>query len=233
MSENNKALIISTIKTSGEKQMGLDLKFLDKTIFEKDILLTLRFYIWEDYWLSVGYHQKNLPSHWIELSNKGVINIVKRPSGGGAVLHSGGITYAITFKKPFYKKFSYQKINKWLIESFLELGIELKSGSIKKTTIAENCFSSSFSSDLIDNTGFKRIGSAQYWKKGSFLQHGEIQLNPPSDIWFKIFEENAPPKIKLKISKFELISFLKDSFLNYYPNLFVESINLNEKDINL
>ena len=210
--------------------MGIDLKFLDRTIFEKDIFLTLRFYIWEDYWLSVGYHQKNLPSHWIELSKKGIIKIVKRPSGGGAVLHSGGITYAITYKKPFYKKFSYQKINTWLIESFRQLGIELKSGSIKRSMIVENCFSSCFSSDLIDKSGYKRIGSAQYWKKGSFLQHGEIQLNPPSDIWFKIFEENAPPEIKLKLSKFELISFLKDSFFTYYPNLLIESINLNNKE---
>ena len=213
--------------------MALDLKFLDRTIFEKDILLTLRFYIWEDYWLSVGYHQKNLQPHWLELSKKGIIKIIKRPSGGGAVLHSGGITYAITSKKPFYKKFSYEKINNWLINSFLELGIELKPGTIKKSIITENCFSSCFTSDLIDNYGNKRIGSAQYWKKGSFLQHGEIQLNPPSDIWYKIFKENCPPKIKLKLSKIELITFLKNSFLNCYPNLLLEPIKLNEKDLNI
>ncbi len=229
MPERNKALIISTIKTSGEKQMSLDLKFLERTILEKDILLTLRFYIWEDYWLSIGYHQKDIPLHWTELSNKGLIKIVKRPSGGGAVLHSGGITYALTFKKPSYKKFSYEKINKWLINSFLGIGLELKPGRMKRSMILENCFSSSVSSDLIDKNGNKRIGSAQYWKKGSFLQHGEIQLNPPSELWFKIFKENAPPKINIKLDKNELISYLKDSFLNYYPNLLVEKLNISEE----
>ncbi len=233
MSERNKALIISTIKTSGDKQMRLDLKYLDKTISDENLFLTLRFYLWEDYWLSVGYHQKELPSHWLKLSNEGIIKIVKRPSGGGAVLHSGGITYALTFKKPLYKKYSYEKINNWLIESFSDVGIELKAGKLKRSTILENCFSSSFSSDLIDANGHKRIGSAQYWKKGSFLQHGEIQLNPPSDIWFKIFREPAPPKIKIKLSNIELISFLKNSFLNHHQNLSFENLVEKEEKVNL
>ncbi len=207
--------------------MDLDLQFLNKTILDKDILLTLRFYIWEDYWLSIGYHQKNLPKHWIDLEKKGFLNIVRRPSGGGAVLHSGGITYALTFKKPLYKKLSYEKINNWLIESFSEIGLELKTGDNKRSLILDNCFSSSFSSDLIDKNGHKRIGSAQYWKQGSFLQHGEIQLNPPRDLWFKIFKESAPPKIKLNLTNIELITFLKESFLKNYPNLSVKNIDLN------
>ena len=50
-------------------------------------------------------------------------------------------------------------------------------------------------SDLVDQDGFKRIGSAQLRKKGAFLQHGEIQTNPSKDLWFKLFREEAPPKI--------------------------------------
>lgn len=210
--------------------MGYDLLFLNKTISDKDIYLTLRFYLWEDIWLSVGYHQKYLPSHWIDLSDQGLLKIVRRPSGGGAVLHSGGITYALTFKRTSYKRFSYDKINNWLIKSFSEIGLELESGEIKKSIILENCFNSCFTSDLIDEKGYKRIGSAQYWKKGSFLQHGEIQLNPPNDLWFKIFNEPAPPKIELKLTQNELICFLKDSFLKHYPNLSVKNIDLTKEE---
>ena len=36
----------------------------------------------------------------------------------GAVLHSGGITYALTFKKTYYKVLSYEMVNNWLIKSF-------------------------------------------------------------------------------------------------------------------
>ena len=206
--------------------MEFDLKFLNQTILEKDILLTLRFYTWEGAWLSIGYHQKEIPNHWTELSEEGIIKIVRRPSGGGAVLHDGGITYAFTCKKPFYKKFSYHKINNWLIKSFSEIGLELTNGKIKRSEILDNCFSSNFISDLIDKDGYKRIGSAQYWKKGSFLQHGEIQLNPSRELWFRIFKEPAPPKVNINTTKTELINLLKNSFLKHFPNLSIQNVEL-------
>ena len=209
----NEGLFISTIKSTGHKQMDLDLYFLNKTILDNQISFTLRFYLWDGDWISTGHHQKDFPNKWTKLRDKGLINIVKRPSGGGAVLHSGGITYALTFKKPLYKKFSYKFINNWLISSFSKLDLKLKTGTIKKSSIRQNCFSSSYTSDLIDQNGYKRIGSAQYWKKGSFLQHGEIQLNPPKKLWLEIFSDNAPPPINLNLTKSEIISSLKESFL--------------------
>ena len=209
----NNGLFIPTIKSSGQKQMDLDLYFLNKTIHDNQISFTLRFYLWDGDWLSTGYHQKDLPDKWIKLRDKGLINIVKRPSGGGAVLHSGGITYALTFKKPLYKKLSYKFTNDWLIRSFSKLNLKLKPGTTKKSSIRQNCFSSSYTTDLIDHNGYKRIGSAQYWKNGSFLQHGEIQINPPQKLWTDIFSDNAPPPINFNLTKKEIIASLKESFL--------------------
>ena len=94
MAKENKALIISTKKLSGVEQMALDLHLLDQTISEPEIILTLRFYHWDGDWLSIGYHQKIIPPHWGKLLDDGLIKIVRRPTGGGAVLHSKGITYA-------------------------------------------------------------------------------------------------------------------------------------------
>ena len=231
MKGKESAIIISTLKASGITQMALDLYFLDRTILDENISFTLRFYLWQGNWISVGYHQKDLPNHWIKLSEEGTIRIIKRPSGGGAVLHSGGITYALTFKKPTYQKYSYQVVNDWLINYFSSLGIQLKYGTIKKSIIQENCFSTSYTSDLIDQNGIKRVGSAQYWKKGSFLQHGEIQLNPPRELWSKIFKMEAPPTIKLNLERNELINNLKNSFLENHPNLNLKNIQLNEEYI--
>ena len=225
------AIIISTLEASGNDQMSLDLHFLEKTILDENILFTLRFYLWQGNWISVGYHQKNLPNNWIKLSEEGLIKIIKRPSGGGAVLHSGGITYALTFKKPTYRKFSYQVVNNWLIKYFSSIGIKLKYGSIKKNTINENCFSTSYTSDLIDQNGIKRIGSAQYWKKGSFLQHGEIQLNPHKELWSRIFDVHAPPPLKLDLDRNELINNLRNSFLENYDDLKIQNILLSEEYI--
>ena len=231
MRTDNQALIISTLKLSGVEQMALDLHFLDKTISEVKILFTLRFYHWEGDWISLGYHQKVIPPHWEKLLENGVIKIVRRPSGGGAVLHSGGITYALTFKKSSYKSFSYELVNNWLIKSFNELGLPLERGHLKKSLIKENCFGSSYVSDLVDEYGFKRIGSAQYRKKGAFLQHGEIQLTPPRDLWIKLFEEEPPKKVGLSLDNEGIIKYLINSFLETKSNLKIENINYEKNEI--
>ena len=111
----NQALIFSTNNLPGFDQMALDLNSLDQTISNPEIILTLRFYYWTGDWISIGHHQKEIPPHWEKLLSNGEINIVRRPSGGGAVLHSGGITYALTFKKNYYKILSYEMVNLSLI----------------------------------------------------------------------------------------------------------------------
>ena len=231
LKKDNQALVISTLELPGNEQMGLDLHFLDQTISNPEVFLALRFYHWAGNWISLGYHQKTIPPRWKNLLDDGTIKIVRRPSGGGAVLHSSGITYAITFKKNSYKSFSYEMINNWLIKSFKELGLILKNGHFKKSTIREHCFGTSYISDLVDQEGFKRIGSAQYRKKGAFLQHGEIQINPPRDLWFKLFEEEAPPKINLNLTNDEIIKHLKNYFLKDKLNLKIKNIDLKTKDI--
>ena len=228
---DNQALIISTLTLSGVEQMALDLHFLNKTISEVEILFTLRFYHWEGNWISLGYHQKSIPPHWEKLVEDRIIKIVRRPSGGGAVLHSGGITYALTFKKSSYKSFSYELVNNWLIESFNKLGLSLERGNLKKSIIKENCFGTSYASDLVDQYGFKRIGSAQYRKKGAFLQHGEIQLNPPRDLWVKLFGEEPPKKINLNFTYEEIINHLMNSFLGTKSNLEIKNISYKKDDI--
>ena len=165
----NQALIFSTNIIPGFDQMALDLNSLEQTISNPEICLTLRFYYQTGDWLSIGYPQKEITLHWEKLLSNGEIQIVRRPSGGGAVLHSGGITYALTFKKNYYKILSYEMVNSWLIKSFRELGLNLQNGNSQKSSIQTNCFGTSLISDLVDQNGFKRIGSAQYRKKGAFL----------------------------------------------------------------
>ena len=134
-------------------------------------------------------------------------------------MHSGGITYALTFKKAYYKILSYEMVNNWLIKSFRALGLNLQYGNLRKSLIKTNCFGTSLVSDLVDQDGFKRIGSAQYRKKGAFLQHGEIQTNPSKDLWFKLFKEEAPPKINLNLTNDEIVKHLRNSFLENKSNI--------------
>ena len=231
MSIENQALIFSTNNLPGFEQMALDLNSLNQTISNPEIILTLRFYYWSGDWLSIGYHQREIPPHWEKLLSNGEINIVRRPSGGGAVLHSGGITYALTLKKTYYKILSYEMVNDWLTKSFRELGLNLKHGTLRKSPIKNNCFGTSLISDLVDQDGFKRIGSAQYRKKGAFLQHGEIQINPSKDLWFKLFKEEAPPRVNLNLKNDEIVEHLKNSFLENKSNLRIKNVDIDNKYI--
>ena len=225
----NQALIFSTNNLPGFNQMALDLNSLDHTISNPEIILTLRFYYWSGDWLSIGYHQKEIPPRWEKLLSNREIKIIRRPSGGGAVLHSGGITYALTFKKTYYKILSYEMVNNWLIKSFRELGLNLQNGNLRKSPLTSNCFGTSLISDLVDQDGFKRIGSAQFRKKGASLQHGEIQTNPSRDLWFKLFKEEAPPKVNLKLTNDEIVQHLRNSFLENKSNIKFKNISIDNK----
>jgi len=227
----NHALIFSTNNLPGVDQMAFDLNSLNHTISNPEIILTLRFYYWSGDWLSIGYHQKEIPLHWEKLESNGEINIVRRPSGGGAVLHSGGITYSLTFKKTYYKILSYEMVNNWLIKSFRKLGLYLQNGNLQKSPIQSNCFGTSMISDLVDQNGFKRIGSAQYRKKGAFLQHGEIQTNPSKDLWLKLFKEEAPPKLNLDLSNDEIVQHLRNSFLESKSNMKFKYLDIKDNKI--
>ena len=72
----NRALIFSTNSLPGFDQMALDLNTLDQTISNPEIILTLRFYYWTGDWLSIGYHQKEIPRHWEKLLSDGEIKII-------------------------------------------------------------------------------------------------------------------------------------------------------------
>jgi len=121
----------------------------------------------------------------------------------------------------------------WLIQSFKELGLNLQYGNSQKSSIKTNCFGTSLISDLVDQDGFKRIGSAQFRKKGAFLQHGEIQINPSRDLWFKLFKEEAPPKVNLKLTNDEIVKHLKNTFLENKSNIKFKNITIDNKNINL
>ena len=102
-------------------------------------------------------------------------------------------------------------------------------GNLQKSSIKTNCFGTSLISDLVDQDGFKRIGSAQYRKKGAFLQHGEIQTNPSKDLWFKLFREEAPPKVNLNLTNDEIIQHLSNSFQENKSNMKFKNITIDKK----
>ena len=219
--------IISKIDLNGYEQMAADLFLLDQCINNPGFEISIRFYTWEGNWLSLGKNQRDIPRRWEKLEKEGKIRILKRPSGGNAVLHSGGLTYSIIWKSPpRNKKESYLRASKWLIKGFSNLGIYLSMGSRDQNSEEKNCFSSATAADLIDEEGFKRIGSAQLWRKGNLLQHGEILISPNTNLWEEIFECKAPKFKPLIYTENELIKTLIESIQLCWPELKWNEISL-------
>jgi len=147
---------------------------------------TLRFYGWERPALSVGYFQ-NI-NHGINLQRcmQCGIEIVRRPTGGKAVLHGREMTYAVVSREesPFSPDDligNYQTICACLIQGFAELGIAVnmagtdynKDANINREAI---CFACPAPFELLARNR-KICGSAQVRSHGCFLQHGSVLLD--------------------------------------------------------
>jgi len=182
------------LQRPGPEQMALDWLLLDHSLQAgHQSGPILRFYGWVGPWLSLGRHQREIPPHWQALNREGVISMVRRPSGGGAVLHAGGLTYALIWPEaPRQRREAYRQTTRWLIDGVRNLGLELQLGTQPAEAGLKDCFASATSADLVDHLGHKRIGSAQYWRRGHLLQHGEIVLDPPPLLWQDLFHSTPP-----------------------------------------
>ena len=231
MNKNEEVLYINPLKLPGPEQMAIDLFLLEKSFIDKNFHMALRFYSWDGDWLSIGKNQTKLPPTWLELLKNNKLKIIRRPSGGNAVLHSRGLTYAIVWRNPpKNKKKSYLKTAQWLTDGFKKAGVDLFLGNQPVNISNSNCFSTSTFADLVDKENNKHIGSAQYWKKGHLLQHGEILIEPSKQLWKKVFNTD-PPKIKKELKeKDKIIYFLKESFIKTWPNFQWYDYKLDKRD---
>ncbi len=228
-----KGLIFGNTTLSGPKQMAIDEMMLEKVLKNKDIHLTIRFYKWDGHWVSIGKNQKDLPKGWYQLIKEKKIQVVRRPSGGKAVLHGSGLTYCISWSNPpRRKRQAYFEASHWLVQSFQEIGVKLAFGNDLENQHSANCFASATNADLIDNLGHKRVGSAQFWKKGHLLQHGEILLNPPKDLWMELFNEYPPEPLKSIASLKDLERLFIKNCMCYWKGIMWDMQKITKEELN-
>ena len=173
----------------GAMHMAIDEWLLDQHRLGKSPSV-LRFYTWTPSSISLGYHQKRWPEHWSKLTWNGQpIDLVRRPSGGRAVLHHGDLTYAIITSGFAGSRMEvYKLLCQFLIEGWRSLGIPLQCGSGGRGYIHNpNCFGTATTADLVTAKGMKFIGSAQLRRGQAILQHGSMQLCPDSELLQQVF----------------------------------------------
>ncbi len=168
---------------SGEVNMAIDSALLKSAETGRAFSPTLRLYSWNTPTISVGYRQK--PEDFKKFS----LPVVRRLTGGRAVLHDLELTYSVTVPStdPLYEcgiSGAYAAISKCIVEALKEVGVEAagfvapeweerearRSG---RGARSEACFLSSSRYEVVVD-GKKMVGSAQRRFAGGFLQHGSI-----------------------------------------------------------
>lgn len=179
---------------TGEKNMQIDNDLLDYAINNKLTEPIFRLYAWSPACVSLGRNQKDsfLDKEFLKSKN---IDVVRRLTGGRALLHDNEITYSYVCSVSSLDNGesvvgSYKEISQILIDGFKELGIELKFGSKKQNTKFDYCMSLSTGADLCYE-GKKLIGSAQFRKEGYILQHGSILFDYDKELLEEIFNEKT------------------------------------------
>lgn len=201
---------IPCLEAPGNIQMALDL-----WLFNQHCLglhpPTLRFYTWSPAAISLGYHQSKFPDSWRQLSwNDQPVDLVRRPSGGRAVLHQGDLTYAVIASGfTASRAEAYREICEFLIEGWRSLSISLQYGQTKRSYIHNpNCFGIATTADLITSNGNKLIGSAQSRRGTAILQHGSMRLNPDPALFQQVFEHPLEAVFALTIPPQTIIDAL-------------------------
>lgn len=143
---------------------------------------TIRLYGWEPMCLSLGYGQRSRDVDMEQLRARGW-QLVRRPTGGKAILHGDELTYSLCLpiNHPLAAGSivdSYQRIGAGLACGLEGLGLaiisELKDPRDNSGT-GPVCFEIASHYEITVG-GRKLVGSAQMRRKGGLLQHGTIPL---------------------------------------------------------
>jgi lipoate-protein ligase A len=171
---------------SGSFNMALDETLLDEVSKSKARPQTyLRFYQWMRPTLSLGFSQKAERVVDLDYCSTHGIDVVRRPTGGKAVLHDRELTYsvisndAVVFPIGDISK-TYRRIADALQNGLGILGIEttLAQGCGRGTAVGPlpaACFAVSNHFEVLWQNR-KLVGSAQRRTKTAFLQHGSILI---------------------------------------------------------
>jgi lipoate-protein ligase A len=178
---------------------------------------TLRLYQFSPPAVSLGYAQ-NIDDNIKNKILSAGIDVVRRPTGGRAVLHLGDLTYAFicSSKGASVEEYilvdesiatAYQQICQALILFLDTFGINVTFGYSQNSYKEKNdCFSATTIGDLQykDN---KLIGSAQLRRKHAVLQHGSIILKQPQTSMHELFDENIPDNFKRHANFYEITKY--------------------------
>jgi lipoate-protein ligase A len=165
---------------SGSWNMAVDEVLLAAAV--DDGVPSLRFYRWNGPWLSLGYRQR-LDAERLAACERAGVGVVRRVTGGRAVLHGGDLTYAIAAPEaalPEGLAETYAFVAEALLEALRALGVAAEAAPRRPASSPDGAFDCFVepAADELCVAGRKLVGSAQRRAGGGVLQHGSIRLAP-------------------------------------------------------
>jgi lipoate-protein ligase A len=162
---------------AGDWNMAVDEMMLETAAATGQSIL--RFYQWEEPTLSLGYFQ-NLEDRQVHRASLNC-PVVRRSSGGGAILHDRELTYSLAM--PVANRWSrtaanlYDTMHQGLIAVLRKMGVGTALCPATDSELQKKflCFQRRAAGDVLVE-GHKLAGSAQRRRQGALLQHGSVIL---------------------------------------------------------
>ena len=143
----------------------------------------LRVYRWSPWSVTRGYHQSADGFDAAAAAARGW-DVVRRPTGGRAILHAQELTYAVVGTSPSTLfggtlHDTYMTINRALVKFLRDLGLQpdISDGESLEEARGAVCFQTAGRHEITVG-GRKIVGSAQRRRGEVFLQHGSILAGP-------------------------------------------------------
>jgi lipoate-protein ligase A len=192
--------ILDTGASAGSKNMALDVELLQKHSAGELKGPILRFYSWAPPAVSTGRHQR--PQDFLDLDacRELGIDVVRRPTGGGAILHEREVTFSVIARYEILGCSSVMDVFRLLggaiVEGLRVLGIEARLVERPEATAAlfrnqPLCFAVKAACD-IEAQGRKLVGCAQFHRDGAVLQQNSLPLRIDRGKYRRVFRGSSP-----------------------------------------
>ena len=142
----------------------------------------LRFYRWEPACLSLGRNQPARGRYDLDALAAAGVDVVRRPTGGRAVLHRRELTYSVAAPAALLgaPRHAYAAINRALVAGLRRLGaaasLQPSTGARAPLPSLAPCFAEPVEGEVVA-AGRKLVGSAQCVLGSVLLQHGSLPLH--------------------------------------------------------
>lgn len=155
---------------------------------------TLRVYTWSRPTISFGRHEAARRHYDPNRIRSRGLAVVRRPTGGRAILHDREITYSVTapVADAGDLRASYERINRLLLAGLAELGVHAKVTEREMRGAVPGpapCFNEPWGGEI--TLGDRKLaGSAQWRSNGALLQHGSILVEDDQSILTELWTES-------------------------------------------